>query len=103
MRTTTKPDLEAAPPHKLPAGASRGQIMIMFAIFAAAMFGILGLAIDLGMSFAERRSMQNAADLGAIAGARAIARYTDSAKTKAQADVEDIVAGNGMDNAPRVE
>jgi Flp pilus assembly protein TadG len=81
-------------------GASRGQVIIMFALFASAMFGVLGLAIDLGMSFAERRTMQNAADLGAIAGARAVARYTSSSPTSALSDVTTIVQGNRMNNAP---
>jgi len=85
------------------ARASRGQILIMFAFFAAAMFGMLGLAVDLGMSFAQRRTMQNAADLGAIAGARAVARYSVTNKTNALADVQDVVAGNSMKNGNTID
>lgn len=86
-----------------PRGASNGQIMIMFALFATAMFGVLGLAVDLGMSFAERRTMQNAADLGAIAGAREVARYSTTNKTNALTAVQQIVSGNKMSNAPTIE
>ncbi|HEY7029708.1 MAG TPA: pilus assembly protein TadG-related protein [Thermomicrobiales bacterium] len=82
---------------------SPGQVIIMFALFATAMFGVLGLAIDLGMSFAERRTMQNAADLGAIAGARQVARYTTSSPTSALTDVQAIVDGNRMDNPPSLD
>ncbi len=42
-------------------------------IVALALFGLLGataLAVDVGMWYAERRQMQNAADAGALAGAR---------------------------------
>jgi Flp pilus assembly protein TadG len=75
--------------------ASPGQVIIMF--------GVLGLAIDLGMSFAERRAMQNAADLGAIAGARQVARYTASSPTSALSDVQTIVNGNHMNNTPTLK
>ncbi len=54
--------------------ASKGQVLILFAGAAVALIGILGLAIDLGYNMAQRRTMQNAADAGALAGAHAIAR-----------------------------
>ncbi len=54
--------------------AQTGQILIMFALFATAMLGMLGLATDLGYAFANRRNSQNAADAGALAGASAVLR-----------------------------
>ncbi|MEA2583607.1 MAG: hypothetical protein QOF33_1692 [Thermomicrobiales bacterium] len=91
------------PPIEVEQGASRGQIIVMFAFFVTVMFGLLGLAVDLGMAFAERRTMQNAADLGAIAGARAIVRYTTANPASAFADVQTIVSGNSMANAPTID
>lgn len=82
--------------------ASRGQILIMFALFATAMFGVLGLAIDLGIAFAERRTMQNAADLGAIAGARAITRHSASHPLSAWPDVQKVVSENRMQSVPTI-
>ena len=79
--------------------ASRGQIILMFAIFLTVMMGALGLSVDLGMAFAQRRSMQNAADAGALAGARIVAKSTALAPLSAQADVEAVVRDNAMDPA----
>jgi hypothetical protein len=79
-----------------PEGASRAQVIIMFALFAAAMFGILGLAIDGGYAFAQRRSVQSAADLAAVAGARAVVRYTAATPTSANADATAMLTGNEM-------
>ncbi|MCC6792842.1 MAG: hypothetical protein IT336_14220 [Thermomicrobiales bacterium] len=84
-----------------PPGANRGQVVLMFALFLTALLGILGLAIDLGYSFAQRRTIQGAADLAATAGAQAIARYYDGQEsdandrlTNALTDVNAIVADN---------
>src|SRR3712207_5861058 len=75
-------------------GARSGQIIVMFAIFLVAMLGILGLATDVGYMLAAKRATQGAADSGAMAGARMIARYTSAAPTKAQSEVATVVAKN---------
>jgi Flp pilus assembly protein TadG len=80
-------------------GASRGQIILMFAIFLTVMMGVLGLSIDVGMAMAHRRSLQNAADAGVMAGARIVAKSTAGAPLAAQADVEAVVQANAMDAA----
>jgi hypothetical protein len=80
-------------------GASTGQVLIMFAFFIMAMIGILGLAIDLGYSFSQRRTVQNAADLAAVAGARQVARYgPQNPDASAGPDVRSIVSDNHMGN-----
>lgn len=76
--------------------ASRGQILIMFAFFLVAMIGMLGLAVDLGFAFAGRRSMQNAADAAALAGARIVAKSSPSAPLSAGAEVQTVANANGM-------
>lgn len=85
-------------------GANRGQIILMFALFLTALLGMLGLAIDLGFSFAQKRTIQGAADLAASAGARAVARYYDAPETEigdqitsALPDVAQIVSDNHVD------
>jgi Flp pilus assembly protein TadG len=67
-------------------GASRGQIVVLFAFFSVTMLGMLGLAMDLGYAFAQRRTIQNAADAAALAGARQVAKYTIDNPTSAHAE-----------------
>jgi Flp pilus assembly protein TadG len=75
-------------------GAAHGQVIVMFAIFLIAMLGVLGLATDVGYTMAAKRSVQGAADSGAMAGARVIARYTTTAPTSAQSEVATVVQKN---------
>ena len=74
----------------------RGQILVMFAFFSVVMVGMLGLATDLGFSFVARRSMQNAADGGALAGARIVAKAARDGSMSAQPDVQLIVNSNSF-------
>jgi hypothetical protein len=48
--------------------AARGQILVIFAVAAVALFGILALAFDGGRVFMEQRNLQNAADGAALTG-----------------------------------
>ena len=73
-----------------------GQILILFAFFLTAMVGVLALSVDLGVSFAERRTMQNAADAGALAGARIVAKSTSAVPLSAQSDVTAVAGKNKM-------
>ena len=51
--------------------ADDGQTLIYVALGMVVLLGFVALAIDGGHLYAERRAMQNAADAGALAGARA--------------------------------
>ena len=53
------------------ADRERGQILVLFALGLVVMIGMVGLVLDGGGAFAQRRSEQNAADLAALAGANA--------------------------------
>ena len=77
-------------------GASPGQIIVMFALFLVGMLAMLGLATDVGYVLAGRRATQGAADAGAIAGARMIARYTTAGPTSALPEVQGALADNGF-------
>lgn len=48
-----------------------GQILVIFALALIVIIGMVGLILDSGSAFAQRRGEQNAADLAAIAGANA--------------------------------
>jgi hypothetical protein len=47
-----------------------GQILVIFSVAIIAFIAILALVLDGGLSLANRRGAQNAADAGALAGAR---------------------------------
>ncbi len=85
-------------PAEIEQGASRGQVLIMFALFLTVMMGILGLAVDLGYAFSQRRTVQNAADLAAVAGTRTVIRYKAGDSTAALTDVQNLVSANHMNN-----
>jgi Flp pilus assembly protein TadG len=51
----------------------RGQILVLVALMMPVLLGFLGLVIDVGNAYAQRRFMQNAADAAALAGARYLA------------------------------
>jgi len=49
-----------------------GQILVFVVLFIIGLFGMLALVLDGGNTYAKRRSAQNAADAGALAGARTL-------------------------------
>lgn len=78
--------------------ASRGQILILAAAALVGLIGLVGLATDLGYSFAERRTMQNAADAGALAGAHAIAQSDPSNPSIVLGQVEQAAWSNTLNS-----
>lgn len=58
---------------------SRGQIVVMFGIGLLVILLSVGLVVDGGTAFLERRGAQNDADVATLAGARVVAdAYTDA-------------------------
>src|SRR5688572_24258346 len=49
----------------------RGQIIIIFVLAIVAVIGMVGIVLDGGSAYAQRRDEQNVADLAAVAGATA--------------------------------
>jgi Flp pilus assembly protein TadG len=56
----------------------RGQILVLFVVALVAIIAGVGLVIDGGFAFAQRRNEQNAADLAAFAGANALLNGKDA-------------------------
>ncbi len=56
----------------------RGQILVVFALALVAIVAGVGLVIDGGFTFAQRRAEQNAADLASLAGANALLSGKDA-------------------------
>src|SRR5438270_7777179 len=67
----------------------RGQSLVIIALSATALLGIIALGMDAGRLYFQRRDVQNAADAGALAGAEelissgAIAGQTTGMRTQA--------------------
>jgi Flp pilus assembly protein TadG len=74
----------------------RGQILVLFTLSLVAIIAMVGLVLDGGGAFAQRRGEQNAADLAALAGANDYLLNNNSASaiTRAQA----VAAQNGYTN-----
>ena len=62
----------------------RGQVLLIVAAGIMVFIGLVGLVIDTGVGFQERRELQNSADLSAMAGTKVIAdHYLDGGRTGA--------------------
>ena len=84
----------------------RGQILIMFVLAIFVIVGMMGLVLDGGAAYAQRRAQQGVADLASMAGADAYLNTVGSAATKtaaADAAARVIATANGytqgVDNA----
>lgn len=64
-------------------GTGDGQVLILFALFALVLVGVLALAVDVGYLLTERREAQSAADAAALAGAAALLGGEDHATAQA--------------------
>jgi Flp pilus assembly protein TadG len=68
----------------------RGQVLLIVAAGMFVFVALVGLVIDTGVAFRERRNLQNASDLSAMAGTKVIAdHYLDGGRTGS--DVFDAV------------
>ncbi len=78
--------------------ASDGQIIVIFALGLVAMIAMVGLVLDGGSTFAQRRAQQNAADLAGMAGANEFLLSGD--KAAATTVARSVAAQNGWDHDP---
>ena len=62
-----------------------GQILVLFALSAVVIIAMVGLVLDGGDTFAQRRHEQNAADLAAVAGANAYLNTSGNVATRTAA------------------
>ena len=63
-------DGSIAPRPRPPFGREAGQVLILFTLLLPILLGMAGLVVDVGNAFAERRSLQKAADAAALAAAQ---------------------------------
>jgi Flp pilus assembly protein TadG len=76
----------------------QGQVMVLFILGIFAIIGMVGLVLDGGSVFAQRRDQQTAADLAAMAGATAYLNGTgtvDQRKAYAESVAVSVALANG--------
>jgi Flp pilus assembly protein TadG len=80
--------------------SERGAIVIFVALSMTAVLVMASLVIDGSQAYSQRRSMQNAADLSALAGARALDRVKFAAAdwTSVDAAAQDLGRDNGAES-----
>jgi Flp pilus assembly protein TadG len=78
----------------------RGQALVLFALLLVVIIGAAGLLVDGGMAWANRRQAQSAADLAALAAAKAVAdlgfKCDAASKTAATAAANAVAGFNGF-------
>ena len=76
-----------------------GQIIVIFVLGLVGMLAMVGLILDGGSAFANRRVQQNAADLASLAGANAYLENINATSSVAQAAADaaarDVATKNG--------
>jgi len=75
-----------------------GQVMVLFVIAIFAIIGMVGVVLDGGSVFAQRRDQQTVADLAAMAGANAYLNATGSTSARvayAESIAESVATANG--------
>jgi len=76
-------------------GGQRGQVLVLVAISMIVLIAIVGLVLDGGSSFAQRRSQQRGADLAALAGANDLLLHGDVGTAESVARA--VASDNGYD------
>lgn len=74
----------------------RGQIAVVFGLILVAIVAMVGLVLDGGSAFAQRRAQQNSSDLAAMAGANTYLLTNDSATAISAA--RKVSADNGWEH-----
>lgn len=81
----------------------KGQTIVIVALVLVALLIFVALAIDIGLLHLERRHMQNAADAGALAGARELCLGRSAAEAIAKAREYAIVQNRAQEADVTVE
>lgn len=82
-------------------GGDRGVVLILVALAVFVLIGLAALAIDVGHLYVVRNELKNAADAGALAGARVL--YSDDGtvvREAANQDAYDAAAANRSEKLP---
>ena len=72
----------------------RGQILVMAVLLITVLLGVVGLAVDAGFAYAQRRQAQNSADQAALAAAHRL--FEGGSEASAISAAQDYVHANGF-------
>jgi Flp pilus assembly protein TadG len=81
-------------------GRERGQTLVLFALAIVGIVALVGLVVDGGFLYVQRRTAQTAADAGALAGARALREL--SATTAINQAAIDAAHANTFGTTPTI-
>ncbi len=79
------------------AGPQAGQGFVLLTLFLVTLIALVGLGVDGGILYLNHRAMQNAADAGAFAGARLLAKSVTDTPT-IRAEIEKYAGKNYVTN-----
>lgn len=77
-----------------------GQIVVLFALSLIAMLAMVGVTLDGGMLFVQRRTAQNAADSAALAGTRALQQASTASNSTIPFEICKYVVANNFGVTP---
>jgi Flp pilus assembly protein TadG len=80
-----------------PRRSERGQIVIIYALMLPVLLGMVALGVDVAYVFSEKRDVQSAADLAALAGAYDLPDAASGAPAKARSFATKNGFTNGVD------
>ena len=81
---------------------TRGQIIVLMALAMTALILAVGLVVDSGYAWAQRRAAQNAADLASLAGTRVVALFRSGATVDGTAVLASMNQVNAANAVPAV-
>ena len=76
------------------------QVIVLFAVALLAMLAMVGVAVDGGTLYVQRRTAQNAADAAALAGTRALQQATISPTATIATEICNYLASNSFGVTP---
>lgn len=80
--------------------SEKGQSLILLGLLMVVLLAVLAVAVDLGMAYFQRRNAQNAADAGALAGARVFCEDPAANEYAAKQIASAYVAANNASLLP---
>ena len=97
--------ISRTPKYRVGLQQQRGTVALVFTVMLSLIFAAGAFALDIGHALVVRNELQNAADAGALAGARALLKPGASMPNWAAADADSAtIAGlNGSDGIALVQ
>jgi Flp pilus assembly protein TadG len=80
----------------------RGAVAVIVSIGLVALLALVGLVVDGGNAFSQRRQMQNAADSAALAGANALQQYRSTTPKPSAAIIYNAARAKATENGAKV-